>query len=176
MGVRIDELKDADLDRIGEIDRSELVRFKYVYEHGDLRPVEINHEIPSWTEAMVTEAQEMLAPKLEAGGALLGALEGDRLVGAAVLGGELIGPQSDQLQMAFLYVSNGYRRRGLARALMDEVSRQARERGARQLYISSAETESAVVFYLDYRCRLAETVDPALFELEPTDIHLTLDL
>jgi ribosomal protein S18 acetylase RimI-like enzyme len=78
--------------------------------------------------------------------------------------------------MAFLYVSNGYRRRGIARALMDEVCRLGGDRGARQLYISAAETESAVGFYLDYGCRLAEAVDPALFELEPTDVHLTLDL
>jgi ribosomal protein S18 acetylase RimI-like enzyme len=78
--------------------------------------------------------------------------------------------------MAFLYVSNGYRRQGIARRLMDEVSRIARERGARRLYISATETESAVGFYLDYGCKLAESVDPALFALEPTDIHLTFDL
>src|SRR5712691_845137 len=120
-GVRIEELKAADLDRIREIDRSESVRFKYVYEHGELRPVEINHEIPTWSDAMVVEAKEMLAPKLAAGGALLGAFAGDKLVGVAVLGGEFIGVEANQLQMAFLYVSNGYRRRGIAKALMDEV-------------------------------------------------------
>jgi len=174
--VRIEELSAGELDRIREIDRSEQARFKYVYDHGELRPVEINHDIPAWSDAMVAELKEMLAPKLAAGGVLLGALDDERLVGAAVLGGERIGRRSDQLQMAFLYVSNGYRRRGVARALMDEVCRRARERGARRLYISAAETESAVGFYLDYGCRLAESVDPALFALEPTDIHLTLDL
>jgi ribosomal protein S18 acetylase RimI-like enzyme len=125
---------------------------------------------------MAAQAKEMLAPKLAAGGAFLGALEGDRLVGVAMLGGERIGPAHDQLQMAFLYVSNGYRRQGIARRLMDEVSRIARERGTRRLYISATETESAVGFYLDYGCKLAESVDPALFALEPTDIHLTFDL
>jgi GNAT superfamily N-acetyltransferase len=176
MAVRVEELPPSDLDRIGEIDRSEQVRFKYVYDHGELRPVEINHDIPPWSDAMVAEAKEMLAPKLAAGGVLLGALDGDQLVAVAVLGGERIGSRADQLQMAFLYVSDGYRRRGIARGLMDEVCRRARDRGARQVYISAAETESAVGFYLDYGCRLAEHVDPELFALEPSDIHLTLDL
>jgi GNAT superfamily N-acetyltransferase len=147
-----------------------------VYDHGELRPVEINHAIPTWGESMVAEAKVMLAPKLEAGGVFLGAFVAGKLVGVAVLGGERIGARSDQLQMAFLYVSNGYRRRGIATGLMDEVCRRARQNGARQLYISATETESAVGFYLGYGCRLAETVDAALYELEPADIHLTLDL
>jgi ribosomal protein S18 acetylase RimI-like enzyme len=175
MAIRVQELPAADLDRIREIDRAENVRFKYVYEAGELRPVEINHQIPTWTDAMVVEAQEMLAPKL-AEGVFLGAFGGNKLVGVAVLGGEFIGARSQQLQMAFLYVSNGYRRRGVAKQLMDEVCRHAREKGAEQLYISATETESALGFYLSYGCRLAATVDPLLYEIEPTDIHLTLDL
>jgi hypothetical protein len=94
--VRIEELKAEELDRIREIDRSEQVRFKYVYDHGELRAVEINHDVPAWSNRMVAEAKEVLAPKLASGGVLLGALDGDRLVGVAVLGGERIGPDADQ--------------------------------------------------------------------------------
>jgi ribosomal protein S18 acetylase RimI-like enzyme len=176
MNVRVEQLSAADLGRIREIDRSESVRLKYVHESGALRPVEINHEIPRWSDAMVAEATEMLAPKLAAGGVLLGAFDRNKLVAVAVLGGEFIGARSHQLQMAFLYVSNGYRRRGIAKKLMDELCRRAREKGATQLYISATETESAVGFYLRYGCRLATSVDPVLYELEPDDIHLTLDL
>ena len=176
MAIHIRELEHEDLGRIGEIDRSESVRFKYVYEHGALRQVEINHEIPTWTEEMVAHAIAMLEPKLGEGGSLLGAFDDDRLVGVAVLGGAFIGAARDQLQLAFLYVSNGYRRRGLAGRLMDEARSHARLKGARQLYISATETESAVGFYLGYGCRLAQQVDQALYRLEPLDIHLTLDL
>jgi ribosomal protein S18 acetylase RimI-like enzyme len=174
--MEIRELGHDELGRIGEIDRSESVRFKYVYEHGALRPVEINHEIPTWNEAMVADAIRMLEPKLREGGVFLGAFDGDRMVGVAVLGGALIGRAHDQLQLAFLYVSNGYRRLGLARRLLDEVCALARMKGARQLYISATETESAVGFYLGYGCRLAGQVDEELYRLEPLDIHLTLDL
>ena len=174
--TRVLELGADDLGRIGEIDRSETVRLKYLYDDGTLRPVEINHEIPTWSDGMVAEAVGMLAPKLRDGGVLLGAFDGDRLVGVAVLGGVFIGEARDQLQLAFLYVSNGYRRRGIAKRLMDEACARARLKGARQLYVSATETESAVGFYLGYGCRLAQQVDQALYRLEPLDIHLTLDL
>ena len=176
MAIRIVQLARDQLGRIGEIDRSERVRFKYEYADGALRQVEINHEIPAWSTSMIADAVAMLEPKLRAGGILLGAVDGDRLVGVAVLDGAFIGELRDQLQMAFLYVSNGYRRLGIGRQLMDEVCEHARRKGARQLYISAAETESAVGFYLDYGGRLAQRLDPALYRLEPLDIHLTLDL
>ena len=176
MTIEIQELGADGLGRIGEIDRSESVRFKYLYDGGALRPVEINHEIPTWSDAMVEDAVEMLEPKLREGGVMLGAVDGDRLVGVAVLAGSFIGEERDQLQLAFLYVSNAYRRRGIARRLLDEVCVHARRKGVRQLYISATETESALGFYVGYGCRLAERVDEELYRLEPLDIHLTLDL
>lgn len=174
--MNIEELTAADLDRIREIDRSETARKLYVHEHGELRAVDVELEIPTWGEEQIAGAKERLAPKLAAGGVVLAAFEGERLVGVAVLGGERIGLRSQQLEVAFLYVSKGYRRRGLAAALMDELCRLARERGAGQLYVSASDTESAISFYLGYGCRLAERADPELAALEPTDIQLTLDL
>jgi predicted GNAT superfamily acetyltransferase len=100
--VRIRELRADELDRMGEIDRSESVRVLYVHEHGELRPVEVDLEIPTWDEAETAEAKERLAPKLAAGGVLLGAFDGERLVGVGVLGGELIGIRSNQVELAFL--------------------------------------------------------------------------
>jgi hypothetical protein len=38
--------------------------------------------------------------------------------------------------------------------------------------VSSVPSENAVDFYLHMGCRVTEDVDPALFELEPDDIHL----
>lgn len=177
MDVRIEELALADLDRIGEIDRSEKARFVHVPEQGELRRVEVDLAIPNWDIEALERAKNRLAPKLAVGGVLLAAFDGDRLAGVAVLGGELIGARSNQLEMAFLYVSAGHRRRGIARGLMDEVCRRARERGAEQLYIAASDTELAIGFYLGYGCRPAEDVDHAVAaETEPTDIHLTLDL
>ncbi|MHB0442614.1 GNAT family N-acetyltransferase, partial [Klebsiella pneumoniae] len=40
------------------------------------------------------------------------------------------------------------------------------------LYISSIPNKNTVDFYLAQGCRLADKPDPALFALEPEDIHL----
>ncbi len=94
-----------------------------------------------------------------------------------MLGGEFVDAGSDALEVAFLHVSRPYRRRGIATALLDELSRRARGRGARQLYVSASDTESAIAFYLRHGWRPAEEVDPAIAaENEPTDIALTLGL
>jgi ribosomal protein S18 acetylase RimI-like enzyme len=134
------------------------------------------HEAPRWDERYVEKLAAQLTPKLAAGGTLLGAFEGEELAGVGVLGGEFIGEPANQLEIAFLYVSRPYRRQGVAKRLMDELAEIARARGAEELYISATETESAVGFYLDYGCRLAERVNPELYRLEPKDIHLTLTL
>jgi ribosomal protein S18 acetylase RimI-like enzyme len=117
-----------------------------------------------------------LEPKLTHGGVFIGAFDGELLLGLGILGGRFLGPSGNQLEVAFLHVSRGYRRQGIARRLMDELADRARRRGAEELYISATESESAVGFYLSYGCRLAERVDPELYRLEPQDIHFTLKL
>lgn len=176
MAIRTVELSATDLPRIGEIDRSETISFEYAHEDGRLirRPAEL--QARSWSPVKVARLVGWLEPKLSSGGAIWGALDGPRLVGVSVLSGEFLGADRDQLQLAFLHVSNGYRRRGIARMLMKEACDRARSRGARQLYISATPSESAIGFYLSHGCRLAAAVDPALYAEEPLDIHLTLDL
>jgi ribosomal protein S18 acetylase RimI-like enzyme len=176
VSVEIRRLSLADLPRIGEIDRSESVRFTYVYNRGALTRISVDHDVPRWSDDTVAAFVRWLTPMLESGGVIVGALDGPKLVGVALLNGEFLGEGRDQLQMAFLHVGNGHRRLGIARTLMDEMCTAARERGARRLYVSATESESAVGFYLSYGCRLAEKVDPALYAAEPKDIHLTLDL
>ncbi|HEU5278880.1 MAG TPA: GNAT family N-acetyltransferase [Gaiellaceae bacterium] len=174
--MTIRELTAADLGRIVEIDRSEHVTKKYVYDHGTLRAIAVDIEAPRWSPAYGARETERLAQKLDGGGVFLGAFDDERLVGVGVLAGHFIGHSANQLEVAFLHVSNGHRGRGIARRLLDELAERARRRGAEQLYISATETESAVGFYLAYGCELAERVDPELYALEPTDIHFTFAL
>ncbi len=175
--VRVLELSAADLGRIREIDRSETAHALYVLDRGELQPVESRVEIASWDEAEVEETAARLARKLAAGGVALGALDGDRLVGIAVLGGRRIGLQAHQLELAFLHVSRGHRGQGVARRLLEEVCHRARGDGAEQLYVSASDTESSIAFYLGRGFRIAEHVDAELAaSYEQTDIALTLDL
>jgi ribosomal protein S18 acetylase RimI-like enzyme len=175
--VRIEQLPPAELDRIRGIDRSETVASVYIREGDELQRVESRLEIPAWNDGEIAHMKARLARKLAGGGVLLGALDGDELVGAAVLGGELVGVSPNQLELAFLYVDNNHRGRRIGAALLDEVCRIAQGRGARGLCISASDTESAIGFYLKHGSRLARQIDLGIAaENEPTDIQLTLDL
>ncbi|TDQ36613.1 GNAT family N-acetyltransferase [Aureibacillus halotolerans] len=176
MEINIRDMEKEELHRIREIDRSEKVRLMYVYEGGSLKTVEQNNDVPRWNEAQVEENIKMLAAKLEGEGKLVGAFDENLLVGIAVLGNTFIGEHEDELQMSFMYVSDQYRRQGIAKRLMDRVCELAKERGAKRLYISATETESAVGFYLNYGCTLASKVNEDLYSLEPEDIHMIKEL
>jgi GNAT superfamily N-acetyltransferase len=79
-------------------------------------------------------------------------------------------------QLDALFVSNGYRRRGIATRLLSRIVRLARADGADQLYVSATPSESAVGFYTSQGFRLAEKVNRELYLLEPEDIHMIRSL
>ena len=71
-----------------------------------------------------------------------------------------------------MYVTRNFRRKGIGKQLMNELSKEAINRGAKFLYISSAETESAVNFYKNFGSKLTDEIDQEPFDLEPNDIHM----
>ena len=113
---------------------------------------------------------ERLLPVLENGGVMLGAFDEEGLlVGFAVLRYQLA---EGTAQLDALFVSQGYRRQGIATRLTSRVARLARADGATDLYVSATPSESAVGFYLSQGFRLADEVNEALYALEPEDIHM----
>ena len=175
------EIKQLDADkiaRISEIDRSEHVTKGYKFQNGRLVSKTVDWNVPRWPmdgsdDFSVRGMLKFLTPILEAGGILLGALDGDDLAGLAVLRPHL---EEQMAQLVALFVSKDYRRKGIARRLTEEAIRLARDYGDRRLYVSATPSESAIGFYLSQGFKLAEKVHPMLYELEPEDIHLIKDL
>lgn len=174
--IIIREIEASELDKIAELDRSEHVRLLYKVVQGRLEPERVDLQVPRWSpqkvQRMIVSARQDLAE----GGRAWGAFAGDTLVGLVVLGNIWRGERKDQLQLALLHVGNGYRRQKLGSHLLQLAIERAREKGARQLYISATESQRAVGFYMSHGACLAPKVDPELFDLEPQDIHLVLDL
>ena len=100
---------------------------------------------------------------------MLGAFDGDLLVGIAGLCYNLT---ETMAQLTTMFVSNDYRRQGIATRLAAEIFRLAREGGATGLYVSATPSESAVGFYRSHGFRLAKKVNKELYALEPEDIHM----
>lgn len=74
-------------------------------------------------------------------------------------------------QLSFLHISKAYRGRGIGRQLFACCETAAKEMGAKGFYISSIPSENTVHFYQHLGCELIAKPDPALFALEPEDIH-----
>jgi GNAT superfamily N-acetyltransferase len=172
--ITIQRLAKSKIDRLGEIDRSEEVGVGYTYRDGELRAEEVDWRVPAWfaegdgphsLQTMIRFCTQLL----EEGGVLLGALDGERLAGIAIL---RYGLTEGMAQLAFLHVSRPYRRQGIAARLTHEASCLARQDGARALYVSATPSESAVGFYLGQGFRPTGEPNSELFALEPEDIHM----
>lgn len=172
--IQIVQISKSDVGRIAEIDRSEQVRVGYVMRDGQLVAEEVDWQVPGWHAEgagphSVATMVAFCARDLDRGGILLGALDGDRLVGVAVLRPHLT---QTMAQLAFLHVSRACRRQGFAAQLAAEADRLARQAGAQAMYVSATPSESAVGLYLSQGFRPTAEPDPELYALEPEDIHM----
>jgi predicted N-acetyltransferase YhbS len=174
--VRIRTLGRQEIGDLWSIDRAEVIDRVYYLEDGELVLKPEHHDTRGWPPGEPEHYGPILLDCFDRGGTFYGAFDGEALIGATVLESRFIGRAGDRLQLKFLHVSRRHRQAGLGCALFDRGAARARELGARHLYISSTSSENTVRFYLRRGCRLTDEVDPALFELEPRDIHLEFDI
>lgn len=175
--ISVREMHRSEAGRFEAIDRTEHVTRNYTYRDGELVEREVDWRVPRWPlegghESVAGFVDRILA-LLDEGGVMLGAFDGDLLVGVATL---RYGLTESSAQLHGLHVSQSHRRRGVASRLLHEVERLARQSGARELYVSATPSGSAVGFYRSRGFTLAEKPHPELYALEPEDIHMTKPL
>ncbi|MCB9898124.1 MAG: GNAT family N-acetyltransferase [Planctomycetes bacterium] len=166
----------TEVGRIGEIDRSEHITQQYRVSDGVLELVDVDIHALRWGAPGGIDLQELVEaqrPRLDAGGVLLGAFDGDALVGFAIFDTSCA---DEPAILSALYVTRTHRGRGIAVALTDAVVRLARAVGAPRLYVSATPTRTTVDFYLARGFRVLVTPNPRLLAHEPEDVHLALDL
>ncbi len=166
----------SELGRIGEIDRSEDITQQYKCRGGALELIDVDIHAPRWGqpgEHTVQHYVDSWRLLLEAGGLLLGAFDGDRVVGVAIYQPCL---SEGLANFAVLYVTRTYRHQGIGAVLTNEVERLARADGAQRLYVSATSTRGTVDFYMKQGFQLLATPNERLFALEPDDIHMEMTL
>lgn len=170
------ELARAEVEKIWTIDRAEVINGIYYLEEGRLVRKAEHYDMHGWPPGDPERYNPILYDCFDRGGWFLGLFDESRLVGVAILEVDFIGREKDQLQLKFLHVSHAYRDQGLGTSLFERSKEQALRLGARQIYISATPSENTINFYLRMGCRVTPEPDPALYELEPEDIHLVYDL
>ncbi len=166
----------SELDRLDEIDRTEVIEGIYYMRDGELVLEREHWDLKGWPPGHLEELKDHCRVHLGRGGTAWGAFDGDRLVGVASIDGIPIDSSDDTINMPLLHVSNGYRRQGIGTRLFDLAADRAREMGARRMYVSGMPSENSIHFYTRRGCHSTDHVDPELFQREPEDIHMTVDL
>jgi len=174
--VSFRELERHEVDDVWSIDRTEIVEKVYRVQSDQLVLRPERHETIGWPEGERDLYAPMLVDCFERGGRFLAAFVSGELIGASILDPHFMGCERDRLQLKFLHVSQAARGAGVGTALFERTIEVARELGARRLYVSATNSENTVDFYLRQAFRLAKDIDAGLFELEPDDIHMELDL
>lgn len=171
-------LSASEAAKIAEIDRTERITLGYRQQGATIIAEAVNWNVPPWHpedaggHSVARMVHESVALAAE-GAIVLGAFDQERLVGIAVLRERL---REQVAQLALLFVSNGYRRQGIARRLVREIVELARASNATYLYVSATPSESAVGFYQSQGFRPTAEPDPELLALEPEDIHMVMEL
>lgn len=169
-------LSKQEIELLGKIDRSEVVKEVYYHREGRIELVDEFYDIQGWDLEELDSFINRLHDIYDRNGTVLGAFDKNKIVGLGALESKFIGRNHDQLKLDMLYVSSTYRNKGIGKYLLNLLSQKGKELGARSLYISATPFRNTVDFYASMGAKMADEVIQELFELEPNDIHMSLDL
>jgi len=170
------QMTEAELPRLADIDRSEIVRIGFELHDGNLVRTSVRWNVLDFLkqgggEHTVAQQVAFCRRHLASGATMIGAFDGEKLVGVGLLTPEI---RPGLAQLAYLQVSSPHRREGIASSLTRRLLKLARGLGADGVYVSATPSQSAVEFYrsIGFTC-VAEPL-PELYAQEPEDIHMVL--
>lgn len=169
-------LSREEIGRLEDLDRTEVVDHIHYMRDGRLVLEPEHWDVPDWSAAEKQRRIAELEEVYDGGATFFGAFDGPVLVGMSVLDHNPLSSGVDRLNLEGLWVSYGYRGRGIGGALFRLATQEARARGAKAMYVSATPSKNTIRFYTSWGCQLAAPVDPRLYECEPEDIHLELIL
>jgi len=173
-------LKREEIELIRNIDRSETINSIYYFDNGELKTKPVFFDMKGFPPGKIDHIIKSLYDLYDNGGVLFGAFDSESgtIAGITALENKFRGNERDTIKMDILFVSKPYRRKGTAKKLIEIVKEEVLVRGGKKIYVSATESKNTVEFYLSMGCRIASKseIDPELFEMEPEDIHMILDI
>jgi GNAT superfamily N-acetyltransferase len=176
MGIIYKDLPSTGLHRIAEIDRAEEILEIYYLQNGQLRLKSDRQTVTHFDKEELDEIIQRQHKLIKNSGRVIGAFDGDILVGVASVENVKRGIHRNYLKMDILYVSKSARGQKVGQNLLELCKTIAKGLGAEKLYISATPTRGTADFYLKNGAVMAQEIDPELFALEPEDIHLELEV
>ena len=137
---------------------------------GRLECRDVDWNVPQWT---IEDMLDEWAPITDGYRNMWGAFQNRRLAGFVIYRRDLT---EDTAQLALLHVSRDFRGEGIGTMLINRALEKAREDGKKSIYVSSCPSRNTVDFYMRKGFRLADEPNRDLFEMEPEDIHMIMEV
>ena len=171
------EIKIEEASRISEIDAHCYIKnaWRYNEENKGYRLIKID-----WTDEELPNGYEWhlqhLKETIENNGFAFGCFDGDNLVGYIAVNAEVFGIKEKYVLLDQLFISKEYRNKGIGKELIRLSFSFASKCGAKKIYICAGSSEDTIAFYQKLGCRNAKEINQQLFEEDPNDIQLVLEI
>lgn len=147
----------------------------YVYDNHKLIKKKDYFE-ETWQEDDLKGVIQVLRYFLDQGGFVIACYDQDRVVGFSGVNGQVMGSEGQYRNLSYVHVSKPYRHQGIGRKLMKHTIMEARRRGYEKLYIGGHASVSTIDFYMSIGCQLASEIVKEVYDHEPRDIQLELEI
>lgn len=131
-----------------------------------------DHFIDEWDDQKKQQVISSLQACVASGGAVVGAFVENALIGFANVEGARFGSAGQYVELPYIHVSNEWRKAGLGRSLFQQICDQARQLGAKKLYIAAHPSEETQHFYRRVGCTYAMEINEEILAREPLDIQM----
>lgn len=173
--LRFRKMEPYEAEKIAQIDAENYIENVWRRnEQGEYYLKRINwteKELPNGYAWHFRRFREALAD----GGSAFGCFREETLLGYATVWGHVFG-QQEYVLLDQLFVSRKLRSQGIGRKLFALCAEQARQLGARKLYLCAGSMERTMAFYKRLGCIPALEPDPRLVAEDLNDIQLEYDL
>lgn len=109
---------------------------------------------------------------IETGGRVFGVFNDKKLIGFASLENNFFGTNKEYLQLSSIHISQESRGKGIGKKLFKIICKNAKEMGAKKLYISAHSSQETQAFYDTLGCVEAKEYNESLVAKEPYDCQL----
>ncbi len=132
--------------------------------------------IEDWNLSQRREMAQKVLSAIHSGDIALATVIDNTVIGFAIVKKNFFGSKRQYVDLAEFYVTMPFRRYGIGKMLFKKVSCEAKNIGAKKLYISAHSAEEIISAYKKYGCVFAQEIDKAHVEKEPCDLQLEYDL
>ena len=169
------EMLPAEISRIGEVNREEMIDAEYVAEPDGsglgiitrLRRFASPKLNPAWGKAGTDQRIDAWKPALDQGGCMYGAFHADRLIGFIILGPAR---SEHSAEIVALFIDRDFRRQGIGAELMKWAEQKALNLGIEALYLYANPTVSSASFYMKMGFQITGLISKHIVANLPGDI------